>query len=89
MRRKGVVFSKMFVLRSMGNELVPSPLYENDFSETLFEIHEKIRLLLDIRHTSSDKTSVTCNFQVSLNEILPQLHLPFCEMVFKSHLRVI
>ena len=27
MRRKGVVFSKMFVLRSMGNELVPSPLY--------------------------------------------------------------
>ena len=26
MRRKGVVFSKMFVLRSMGNELVPSPL---------------------------------------------------------------
>ena len=25
MRRKGVVFSKMFVLRSMGNELVPSP----------------------------------------------------------------
>ena len=27
MHRKGVVFSKMFVLRSMGNELVPSPLY--------------------------------------------------------------
>ena len=27
MRRKGVVFSKMFVLRSMGNELVPSPRY--------------------------------------------------------------
>ena len=26
MRRKCVVFSKMFVLRSMGNELVPSPL---------------------------------------------------------------
>ena len=26
MRRKGVVFSKMFVLRSMGNELVPLPL---------------------------------------------------------------
>ena len=26
MRRKGVVFSKMFVLRSMGNELVLSPL---------------------------------------------------------------
>ena len=26
MRRKDVVFSKMFVLRSMGNELVPSPL---------------------------------------------------------------
>ena len=26
MHRKGVVFSKMFVLRSMGNELVPSPL---------------------------------------------------------------
>ena len=26
MRRKGVVFSKMFVLRSMGNEFVPSPL---------------------------------------------------------------
>ena len=25
MHRKGVVFSKMFVLRSMGNELVPSP----------------------------------------------------------------
>ena len=25
MRRKGVIFSKMFVLRSMGNELVPSP----------------------------------------------------------------
>ena len=25
MRRKGVVFAKMFVLRSMGNELVPSP----------------------------------------------------------------
>ena len=28
MRRKGVVFSKMFVLSSMGNELVPSPLIE-------------------------------------------------------------
>ena len=28
MRRKGVVFSKMFVLRSMGNELVPSPLQD-------------------------------------------------------------
>ena len=26
MRRKGVVFSKMFVLRSVGNELVPSPI---------------------------------------------------------------
>ena len=26
MRRKVVVFSKMFVLRSMGNELVPSPI---------------------------------------------------------------
>ena len=26
MRRRGVVFSKMFVLRSMGNELVPSPV---------------------------------------------------------------
>ena len=26
MRRKGVVFSKMFVLRSLGNELLPSPL---------------------------------------------------------------
>ena len=26
MHRKDVVFSKMFVLRSMGNELVPSPL---------------------------------------------------------------
>ena len=25
MRRKGVVFSNMFVLRPMGNELVPSP----------------------------------------------------------------
>ena len=25
-RRIGVIFSKMFVLRSMGNELVPSPL---------------------------------------------------------------
>ena len=25
MRRKGVLFSKMFVLRSMGNESVPSP----------------------------------------------------------------
>ena len=25
-RRKGVVFSKIFVLRSMGNELVPPPL---------------------------------------------------------------
>ena len=25
MLRKGVVFSKMFVLKSMGNELVPSP----------------------------------------------------------------
>ena len=33
MRRKGVVFSKMFVLRSMGNELVPSPQLsmENSF----------------------------------------------------------
>ena len=27
MRRKDVVFSQMFVLRSMGNELVPSPLF--------------------------------------------------------------
>ena len=27
MCRKGVVFSKMFVLRSMENELVPSPPY--------------------------------------------------------------
>ena len=25
MRRKGVVFSKMFVMMYMGNELVPSP----------------------------------------------------------------
>ena len=29
MRRKGVVFSKMFVLRSMGNELVPSPFFSH------------------------------------------------------------
>ena len=29
MRRKGVVFSKMFVLRFMGNELVPSPFFAN------------------------------------------------------------
>ena len=35
MRRKGVVFSKMFVLRSMGNELVPSPLYGPTFESGL------------------------------------------------------
>ena len=29
MRRKGVVFSKMFILKSMGNELVPPPLERN------------------------------------------------------------
>ena len=30
MRRKCVVFSKMFILRSMGNELVPSPHISNN-----------------------------------------------------------
>ena len=29
MHRKGVVFSKMFEFRSMGNELVLSPLYRD------------------------------------------------------------
>ena len=33
MRKKGVVFSKMFVLRSMGSELVPSPLINRHFEE--------------------------------------------------------
>ena len=32
MHRKGVAFSKMFVLRSMGNELVPSPLNRYAYS---------------------------------------------------------
>ena len=43
MHRKGVVFSKMFVLRSTGNELVPSPHKANctilpniEFVETIY-----------------------------------------------------
>ena len=34
MHMKGVVFSKMFVLRSMGNELVPSPRLKQPFLQT-------------------------------------------------------
>ena len=48
MRRKGVVFSKMFVLRSMGNELVPSPLYARLFrnaNDVLFRDSWKILII--------------------------------------------
>ena len=38
MRRKGVVFSKMFVLRSMGNELVPSPQKSASFASSPFRL---------------------------------------------------
>ena len=41
MRRKGVVFAKMFVLRCMGNELVPSP---HLYCTADFYRHQAVRL---------------------------------------------
>ena len=74
MRRKGVVFSKMFVLRSMGNKLVPSPQMKS--AKELFNQMKSVLVVKSATYTHSVmvKTSIcivvtlqTFSVNISLN----------------------